>query len=335
VGVRSVRRFAPDCRSHATQLILDPLDFPNLMIAFKDQFYDWIRSRGVGDNDRVASSPDSYISYLNGVSELLGQMVSPEILSSEEDVEKIARRLAGMRSDGTIRNYKSAMRQYVAMVQAKALASRSNTQPERTRIGSAPPTRPERDGVGSALPKSSHSTPTQPVPSTAHNLYSSYREALLEHLFAAEIMKHLWLRGNTRIETLKPQVDDSGYDLVLEGNGVVRHLQLKSSHLGSSTANAKISLHLAKKPSGCVIWLWFDPGTLQLGPFLYFGGPPGSPLPNISSFPVAKHTKGNAQGEKLLRPNLRIVPKGSFEELLTIEAVVRKLFGAFEPATEV
>ncbi|HEX6372903.1 MAG TPA: hypothetical protein VF006_28530 [Longimicrobium sp.] len=55
--------------------------------------------------------------------------------------------------------------------------------------------------------------------STAHNLYSSYREALLEHLFAGELMRHLWREGLVRIELLKPQVDDGGYDLVLEANG--------------------------------------------------------------------------------------------------------------------
>ena len=48
-----------------------------------------------------------------------------------------------------------------------------------------------------------------------HSLRSSHREALLEHLFAGEIMKRLWLRGDWRLEVLKPQVDDSGYDLVL------------------------------------------------------------------------------------------------------------------------
>jgi hypothetical protein len=112
-----------------------------------------------------------------------------------------------------------------------------------------------------------------------HNLFSAYREVLLEHLFAGEVMRHLWLRGNVRIEILKPQVDDSGYDLVLEANGVIRHVQLKSSHQHSTTADTKVSLHLARKPSGCVVWLLFDPATLQLGPYLWFGGQPGQPLP--------------------------------------------------------
>ena len=160
-----------------------------------------------------------------------------------------------------------------------------------------------------------------------HNLYSSYREVLLEHLLSGEVMKHLWLRGNVRIETLKPQVDDAGYDLVLEANGVVRHVQLKSSHAGSSTSEVKVSLHLAKKPSGCVVWLWFDPKTLQLGPYLFFGSPPGLPLPDIAGFKIAKHAKGNAQGIKHERPNVRVVPKGRFEKIASISDLVLRLFG--------
>jgi len=162
---------------------------------------------------------------------------------------------------------------------------------------------------------------------TEHNLFSSYREALLEHLFAGEVMRHLWLRGNIRIEMLKPQVDDGGYDLVLEANGIVRHVQLKSSHLASSTADTKVSLHLAKKPSGCLVWLLFDADTLELGPYLWFGGKPGEPLPDLSTLRVAKHTKGNAEGVKLARPNQRVIPRGRFEILESVDQLVLRLFG--------
>jgi hypothetical protein len=53
------------------------------------------------------------------------------------------------------------------------------------------------------------------VIATDHNLLSSYREMLLEHLFAGEVMRHVWLSGIKRLEILKPQVDDGGYDIVL------------------------------------------------------------------------------------------------------------------------
>ena len=77
---------------------------------------------------------------------------------------------------------------------------------------------------------------------TEHTVTSSYREILIEHLLVGEIMRRLWLRGITQFEVLKPQVDDSGYDLVLEANGVVRHVQLKSSFHQSATRQVKASL---------------------------------------------------------------------------------------------
>jgi hypothetical protein len=88
------------------------------MILHKNQYYAFITSRGVGSNDLVASSPDSYVSYLNTVSELIDKDISPALLSSEADVEELARSIRGQRAPKTINNYKSAMRQYVAMVQS-------------------------------------------------------------------------------------------------------------------------------------------------------------------------------------------------------------------------
>lgn len=283
------------------------------MIENQREYHEWIQKHCVGENDKVASSPDSYVSYLNGVSALLGADISPRTLASEADVLNIARTLEGKRAPGTIRNYKSAMRRYVAMVGARA-------GKPFTSVVSEPA---EKFKVVAVVPAPAK----QVVVATEHNLFSSYREMLLEHLFSAEVMRHLWLRGNVRMETLKPQVDDAGYDLVLEANGVVRHVQLKSSHVGSSTADVKVSLSLARKPSGCVIWLWFDEATLVLGPFLWFGAAPGMQLPDISGFKVAKHTKGNAQGVKLERPNVRVVPKRRFENVSSILELVAKLFG--------
>jgi hypothetical protein len=163
-----------------------------------------------------------------------------------------------------------------------------------------------------------------------HYLLSSYREMLLEHLFAGEIMRHGWLSGIKRLEVLKPQVDDGGYDLVLEGGAIVRHVQLKATFRGSKVGRFTINAGLANKPSGCVVIVLFDPTTLDLGPFLWFGGAPGRPLPSLMGFAVGKHAKGNAQGVKLQRPNMRVVPRSRFEPLRDIAHVAERLFGRNE-----
>ncbi len=60
--------------------------------------------------------PKSYLSYLSAISNLLCKDITPEMLSNEEDVAMIAATLTGRRNPATIRNYKTAMRQYVQMV---------------------------------------------------------------------------------------------------------------------------------------------------------------------------------------------------------------------------
>jgi hypothetical protein len=161
-----------------------------------------------------------------------------------------------------------------------------------------------------------------------HSVRSSHREALLEHLFAGEVMKCLWLRGDWRLEVLKPQVDDSGYDLVLEANGVVRHVQLKASFRGSTVRNVKINKLLAAKPSGCVVFMWFDRDTLALGPFGFFGGAPRRRMPDLSAMKIGRHAKANAKGFKAERQGIRVVPVSRFEKLASIDDVVASLFGS-------
>jgi len=172
------------------------------------------------------------------------------------------------------------------------------------------------------------------MPTTEHSLVSSYREMLLEHLFAGELMRHMWRSGIKRLDILKPQVDDGGYDLVLEANGIVRYVQLKATFRGSKVGRFTVNMSLARKPGGCVVVLVFDSQTLELGPFLWFGGAPGKPLPDLKRFPVAKHTKGNAQGVKLQRPNLRVIRRSDFQGLETLSELARRLFGPLPGGAE-
>jgi hypothetical protein len=126
---------------------------------------------------------------------------------------------------------------------------------------------------------------------------------------------------------LKPQVDDGGYDLVLEANAIVRHVQLKSSFRGSTVDKVNVNVLLASKASGCVVFMWFDQQTLDLGPFLFFGGQPGEKLPDLSGMKIGRHTKANTKGVKTERPSIRTVPLSKFERVDTVELLVARLFG--------
>ena len=78
---------------------------------------------------------------------------------------------------------------------------------------------------------------------------------------------------------------------------------------------------------GCVLWIRIDPETLELGPFLWFGGKPGEPLPNIEGLQVAKHTNGDSSGHKADRPGHRFVPEVWFKEFRSMADVLNALFG--------
>ena len=125
----------------------------------------------------------------------------------------------------------------------------------------------------------------------------------------------------------QPEVDISGYDIIIEANRIVRHVQLKSSYIGGKTSLQKVHLKLANKPSGCVVWIYFDENTLDLGPFYFLGGDPGQPLPPIREAKIARHTKGDQDGYKAERPNIRDLNKGDFTKYETIQEIYKVLFG--------
>lgn len=160
----------------------------------------------------------------------------------------------------------------------------------------------------------------------ADSLFSSYRERVLEHLFVGGVLRELWLQGRHDVEVLRAEVDGAGYDVVLESREVVRHVQLKAARVGGRRASVGINVKLASKPSGCVVWLYFNPKTLDLGPFLWFGGVPRAPLPDLG-LKVGRHTKADSTGHKADRPNIREVPKRCFTEVPTISELITRLFG--------
>lgn len=163
--------------------------------------------------------------------------------------------------------------------------------------------------------------------SSKHTEHSSYREQLLEHLFVGELLKISWLKGNSQLEVAKPEVDNSGYDAILEANRIVRHVQLKASFVGSKTSRQKVHVKLSEKPSGCIVWVYFNEETLELGPYYFFGSPPGLPLPSLKNKKIAKHTKGDSTGNKTERPNIRELSKGDFECYESAQDIYQALFG--------
>ena len=159
-----------------------------------------------------------------------------------------------------------------------------------------------------------------------HNVHSSYREKLIEHLFIGELLKTSWQKHDCGLEVAKPEVDNAGYDVIVECYGVVRHIQLKASFIKSTTATQKMHVKLADKPSGCIVWIIFDEDTLLFDHFLVYAGKAGEPIPDITNLKIAKHSKGDKDGVKAERSNVRKVNKGQFQKVTNIDEVYELLF---------
>lgn len=73
-----------------------------------------------------------------------------------------------------------------------------------------------------------------------HSLNSTFREKLIEHLFVGELLKLSWVNQDFSLEVSTPEVDNSGYDLIVESLGVIRHIQLKSAFVGAKTSRQNV-----------------------------------------------------------------------------------------------
>ncbi len=83
------------------------------MIKYENEYKNFIIQQGVGKNDIVASSPDSYISYLQSVSRLLDQDISPMLIQNKDVIDKIIQGLNGLKAKSTLLKYKVALNKYL------------------------------------------------------------------------------------------------------------------------------------------------------------------------------------------------------------------------------
>ena len=161
-------------------------------------------------------------------------------------------------------------------------------------------------------------------------LKSTFYEQLVEHVFISEVLQEVWYSFGKTAEVLRSEVDASGYDVVFECNGFLRHVQLKTSKPDAKTSGQKVNIALAEKPSGCVVWIirHEDQSSRRMRlSYRFFGESAGQPLRLLESFKWAKHTKANTKGVKNYREAIRVVPKSCFKTIETTAKLVEVLFG--------
>ena len=156
------------------------------------------------------------------------------------------------------------------------------------------------------------------------NHESVYREKIVEHSLATQLLIHDWKTGAAKVDILKPEIDRFGYDLLVIRGSVSRFLQIKSSTITSPVGSHKVHVNLLNQPNGCVIWVVVKE-DLSFSSFRVIIPEVGCSI-GEQLFKVATHTKRNAQGVRTSRPNIRTIPKTRFEIVPSFEGVFSKLF---------
>ena len=157
--------------------------------------------------------------------------------------------------------------------------------------------------------------------------YSATRESILQHRFLADVCGELWHRGEFDFVVSHSEVDNSGYDVIIEVGAVQRHIQLKAMHSAAKRRSFDIQTRLATRTSGCVVLMIHHPQTLTVESYRWFGTPPGQKLPDLGE-KVTRSTRGNAAGYKAERPAFREVSLSSFQSVESVVDLVDRLFGS-------
>jgi hypothetical protein len=151
---------------------------------------------------------------------------------------------------------------------------------------------------------------------------STYIESVMEHQFLYLVLSHLWEKHGLVAEVLRADVDNSGYDLLIETKGVVRFIQLKSHSSDKKPGNKSIHLSLAAKTNPCMIILDYAPKTLAVEKYWWWDGTAFSPEGRAH----AKKSKRNSESKRDDRKNHVIVKASEFKRVADMAQLVRLLF---------
>lgn len=161
---------------------------------------------------------------------------------------------------------------------------------------------------------------------------SSHVENVLTHSLVAKIAQELWRRDPfIDLKIFNTEVDDSGFDLVLGCQGVMRFIQIKQTHTQGNAVKYSLRLDFSRMAGACAVVLVYAGDTLEIDHCLFFGGAPNKPMPDIEANRASQSPgRRTAEGVRKIRENYRDVPRHSFQGPLSISALVDVLFHSHE-----
>jgi hypothetical protein len=157
---------------------------------------------------------------------------------------------------------------------------------------------------------------------------SSHVENVLRHAFLAELAGEVWRDDpNEPLGISKAEVDDSGYDLVLERNGTIRRVQMKHAHEQKTPKSFSVRVEFATYPGSCIVVISHTLSDLKPASYSFYGGGPDEEMPYIEAHRTTKSpVRRGADGKRKLRVNYRDVPFSRFKNGLPMRQLLQELF---------
>jgi hypothetical protein len=147
------------------------------------------------------------------------------------------------------------------------------------------------------------------------SLNSHAYENLVEHLFLADLLRHMWYDREEIVEVAKAQVDSWGYDLVLTVGDRTRYVQLKTS------VPVDVSERLVRREGGCVVAVIPNERAQGVSYRIWEG------MADLSNLPSAKRKVYRRESsERQKRSGHRHVHAGLFSDPMHIARLCEVLF---------
>jgi hypothetical protein len=157
---------------------------------------------------------------------------------------------------------------------------------------------------------------------------SSHVENVLRHAFLAELAGEVWRDDpNEPLGISNAEVDDSGYDVVLERNAAIRRIQLKQHHEGKMPRAFSVRVEFATYPGSCIVAIAHSLTDLKPTSYSFYGCGPEEPMPYIEAHRTTKAPgRRTADGQRIMRLKYRDVPFSRFKKNLSIRQLIEELF---------
>jgi hypothetical protein len=157
---------------------------------------------------------------------------------------------------------------------------------------------------------------------------SSHVENVVRHAFLAELAGEVWRDDpHEPLGISNAEVDDAGYDLVLERDATIRRIQLKQAHDKKIPKKFSVRVEFATHPGSCIVVVAHSLLDLKPTSYSFYGSAPTEPMPYVEAHrTTAAPGRRKADGSRILRIRYRDVPFSRFKKNLSMRQLIRELF---------